>query len=635
MIKETQRSDAQSLMERLQLIAADPVRAAEIGGMLIELRALTNGKWSGLLHELRPDLRRPDAWAIRCMEASRRLQVCVTDVPPQAETLPPPERSLEQSSVTAALDERAVTLYSRLRPLLAMAPAERSKQLVALASETRTSERTLWRKLDRLRAGGAAALNRKPRADRGKLAVPKEVEEAFLKRRLDPMRRHESVALAIRRIRAEFPDIEIPEHSLRRVARSIPAVATMPKEQWRKTFLPQGRWEAPYPNHTHTFDFTRGDVWVWDRDPEHEPYRPWLIFVVDECSRSLMWGLYTEETPSRATMQSVLLHAWLPKADPKWPQHGLPRYVHCDNGKVQASDWLREVCRTLNVDLGGVLDEITHTEPYSGFQQGKCERAHGIVHQMYEAGMGIAYCGSDPTDRPEECPGKTGGPRVWEQYPTLQSLNYGLHCWAVAEYHQIKHRTLKMSRQEAWLLRIGDHLRVADPNYLYTTLLQRAGTRLVRRGEIALNTFTYWHPRLQSYEGASLECRWDPSGLGKILVMDPDGQPLLWADRREVRTVGNPKDLAAWRADRRRAKAAKRVIQEAAETLAPADQGTFERAIAEMERAHEETVIPFPRRVASEKPEPPEEISADELLRLHADEQHTPTEKLMVFGIEV
>ena len=634
---------ARDVFERLRLIAANSAREAEAGRLLIELRGLVNGKWTGLLRELRPGLKRPDAWAHRCMAALARHSLgdggCRADAPTPQEAFPlspPDSRRLEEGcSTPSALDERASALYSSLRPLLDLAPAQRAALVPAVALELGKSEGSVWRLLRRLKEGGAAALNRKPRADRGEIRAPEEVKQFFLRRRLDPLTRTESIASAALHTQREFASIEIALGSLRRLARTIPAIATMPKEEWRKTFLPQGRWEAPYPNHTHTFDFTRADVWCWDGDEDHLPYRPWLTTIIDEHSRSLMWGLYTEETPSRVTMQSVLLRAWLPKAtELKWPQHGLPTFLHCDNGKVQASDWLDEVCRTLNVDLGEVLAGIRHTEVYSGFQQGKVERAHGIIHDHYERNLGLAYCGGSPQRRPEDCPGNTGGPKVWQGYPTLESLNYGFRCWATSDYHQRRHRTLKMSRQDAWLLRVEGRLRAADEQYLYTTLLQRAGTRLVHGTELSVNTFTYWHERLQGYHLTPLEVRWDPSDLSKVLVLDGDGQPLLWADRREPRIIGNPKDIAEWREDRRRVRQVKRAVDEAAKQLAPADQGVFERALEQFQQEHEEQVIPFPRRAAGEAPTPPPDLTADEILSILPAADPEPG-KLSVYGLEI
>ncbi len=43
-----------------------------------------------------------------------------------------------------------------------------------------------------------------------------------------------------------------------------------------KAEFPSGQWDVPRPNHTWVFDSALGDIVVWDGDPDHEPYRPWL-----------------------------------------------------------------------------------------------------------------------------------------------------------------------------------------------------------------------------------------------------------------------------------------------------------------------------------------------------------------------
>ncbi|MGD0113349.1 MAG: Mu transposase C-terminal domain-containing protein, partial [Armatimonadota bacterium] len=572
---------AADILAELQVIAQFDEQAVSIGQLLIELQSNANGDFGRLLQDLRPDLARPDAWADRMIESCKAA--CPLE-PGAADTRPRPrrpgptaasdqrtaaspsgERTSSPDSVQEALpsatapgasrtsdprslDSRAAKIYSRLAPLLDLSRADRSRRLPAVATELGLSQSTAYHLLQKLRQGGAAALNRKPRADRGRPSVSDGVRTAFLSRRVDPITRQEPVGVTIRHIQGEFPDQDISPYSLRRLQNAIPKALLMENRQWRAEFEPTGQWEVPHPNHTQVFDMTDADLFVWDR--QGKPYRPKLTALIDEHTQCCLGGIYTRETPSMAVLQAVLLHGWLPKQDPRWPMYGIPIHLHCDNGKIQTSNWLAGICRSISAQLHDrsgtrVLEGVRHAGVRCPWQDGHIERFYGIVHTHFEAHVfGAAYCGRSTQHKREGFKGSLGGPADWEQYPTLGQLNQAFPLWLVTDYHTLHHSRLKTTRLDAWSLHAPGHVKLVDPDFLYSELLQRAPAT-VNGARVRVNNAFYRHDLLQAYQGVRLQLRWDPMDLTRVMVMKPTGpdrwELVCWAQRQDARNVDNPR----------------------------------------------------------------------------------------------
>ena len=607
----------EAMLAQLRPIATstNPTHQALAGRLLADLRASVNGQFPALVRELRPDLARPDAWAKRLMAAHGEPSASALTAASAASPVVDAGRSLG-SEGPQPLDDRSRDLFPRLRPLLNLGGRRKREAADTLAASLGVSRGTVYRWIAAVKEGGAAALNRRRRSDAGKVRVDPKVQQAFLGRRLGKATKHETVAVSIARVREQFPELDISESSLRRLDRSAPIALRLGEDDWRKRFLPGGPVEAPYPNHTHTFDMTIGDLFVWDRDPATPPYRPWFTGIVDERTQAIMFGLYTrgrESAPSTADLQAVLLHAWLPKSDAgRWPMCGAPEYLHCDNGKVQDSKWLEAVCEQLGTELGLVKD-VRHTEVYSGWQQGHAERFFRILHERLESQLGCCYCGNDPQHKPECLRDPSGGIKVWQQYPTLESLNAAFQTWVQTEYLDMYHRRLKMTRREAWRLESPGHVTVPDTDYLYEVLLQRE-ERVVRRGKISLLGYTYWHPVLQGYEERRLQVRWDPADLTKVLVLLDGGTE--WAEREETRFTDQPQTIAEHRQQRRQKKAHRKALEQATEIVSTTDAATFDQTVRRMKAARRGAgIVDFPRhRVV--KPEEADEPDAAEIIDL-------------------
>ena len=506
-------------------------------------------------------------------------------------------RDRAQTGVPADLSDDALRLFEDLSQLENAPKNLRAALRDALCRKWRLSPRTVDNKRRAIAAQGSQALTKKTRSDRGEPRdMPQEVSVEFTLLRTDRATRHWSVQDCIREIRERHPGMKpISDGVFYRLNSAIPAVDRMTTAQRKARFEHTGVIEVRDPNEVWVFDFTQADGFVWDRLGE-KPYRPYLTAILDECTRSVLFGMYTQEPPSREVLRAVMMHAILPKVgedgkpDHQWIQYGLPRRLHCDNGKVQHSRWLQEVVAT--VGKTGRLREIIHAPAFTPAHQGKIERFYGSVHGWFErrAFPVEAYCGRSPAHKPEGHIGSQGDERHWKGYPTLDLLNIGFRAWVRSQYHCRKHSGVHLSPLDAWKKQAPGHIDVVDEDYLYNELLFRVGTRVAAGGTILYEGFRYHSDWLNGRDGMRLSIRVDPANLRRVLVYKEDGSTLCWADRIETTYTDQPTSMKqlelrkqATRADLRRRTDAAKVLadsspEEKAKLLATADAIEAQRA---------------------------------------------------------
>ena len=383
-----QRNDAiEALITQLDRLLAEEAEPQIIGLCLKRLKRLSlHGSYLGNLRRIAPfrDLKSDSAVsqaASRWIQQGRRA-------------------SLNPNRPADEVTSDHLDLYGCLVAMDALPEPLRSSLLAEKAREQKRSLRTILRWVKAAKTNGPEALRRRRRADRGRCHEPEEVQRFFRCRREEKNTRHETLQLSIDATMRAFPGLDISADALRRLNRRVIKPRIENKEKRRRRYFPSGQWDVPRPNHTWVFDSALGDIVVWDGDPDHEPYRPWLTAIIDECTQSCMWAVYTKEMPSVEVLKGVVLHAMLPKRYPGWPQCGFPLHLHCDNGKVQHSKWLRSVCKLLKTEIGMTV-EIRHTTPYSPFQDGHVESFFGITHQRFESQLGACYCGKDRRHPPD------------------------------------------------------------------------------------------------------------------------------------------------------------------------------------------------------------------------------------------
>jgi putative transposase len=169
------------------------------------------------------------------------------------------------SGLTPAQREQALARWQVLRAHL-----EHGSPLVRVAVEDSVPERTLRRWLAAYRAGGLAALARRPRSDRGTRRMPPELQlliEGLALRRPPP-----TIATVHRQAAqvARAQGWPVPGYAaVYDVVTSIdPAMATLAHEgskRYREVFDLVHRREAAKPNEIWQADHTLLDLWVLTR----------------------------------------------------------------------------------------------------------------------------------------------------------------------------------------------------------------------------------------------------------------------------------------------------------------------------------------------------------------------------------
>ncbi len=207
--------------------------------------------------------------------------------------------------------------------------------LVRVAAVHAVPERTLRRWLAAYRAGGLAALARRPRSDRGRRRMPPELQlliEGLALRRPPP------TIATVHRQAAEVAREQgwpVPGYAaVYDVVRSIdPAMATLAHEgakRYREVFHLVHRREAARPNEIWQADHTLLDLWVVT--PSGRPARPWLTMIEDDHSRAVAGYAVNLGAPSALTTALAFRQAIWRKPWPDWHVCGIPAAFHVDHG---------------------------------------------------------------------------------------------------------------------------------------------------------------------------------------------------------------------------------------------------------------------------------------------------------------
>ena len=277
------------------------------------------------------------------------------------------------SGLTPARREQALARWQVLRAHL-----EDGCPLVRVAGEHGVPERTLRRWLAAYRAGGLAALARRPRSDRGTRRMPPELQlliEGLALRRPPP------AIATVHRQAAEVARAQgwaVPGYAaVYDVVRSIdPAMATLAHEgskRYKEVFDLVHRREAAKPNQIWQADHTLLDLWVLT--PSGRPGRPWLTVIEDDHSRAVAGYAVNLGAPSALTTALAFRQAIWRKPWPGWHVCGIPDAFHVDHGSDFTSAHLEQVMADLRTRAYFSL-------PGQPRGRGKVERIFGTINQM-------------------------------------------------------------------------------------------------------------------------------------------------------------------------------------------------------------------------------------------------------------
>src|SRR6266568_804967 len=250
--------------------------------------------------------------------------------------------------------------------------------LVRAAGEHGVPERTLRRWLAAYRAGGLAALARRPRSDRGTRRMPPELQlliEGLALRRPPPTIAtvHRQAAQVAREQGWAAPGYAAVYDLVRNID---PAMATLAHEgtkRYKEVFDLVHRREAAKPNQIWQADHTLLDLWVIT--PSGRPGRPWLTLIEDDHSRAVAGYAVNLGAPSALTTALAFRQAIWRKPWPGWHVCGIPDAFHVDHGSDFTSAHLEQVMADLRT-------RAYYSLPGQPRGRGKVERIFGTINQM-------------------------------------------------------------------------------------------------------------------------------------------------------------------------------------------------------------------------------------------------------------
>lgn len=132
-------------------------------------------------------------------------------------------------------------------------------------------------------------------------------------------------------------------------------------------------WAPPHRNHTFHLDHTKLDLWVWRSQREREPVRPFVTVVVDGYS-GLIHAVPWLDDVDGDMVAAALADATVTRDYFGVTVGGLPEQVILDNAAQHFGPSMRQAVLNLNWVLAP-------TAAYSSWQNGKAERAIGLINQ--------------------------------------------------------------------------------------------------------------------------------------------------------------------------------------------------------------------------------------------------------------
>ena len=426
--------------------------------------------------------------------------------------------------------QQATARWQLLRPVV-----EDGVALATVARSGQVPERTLRRWLAAYRAGGLAALARRPRSDRGTRRMPPELQlliEGLALRRPPP------AIATVHRQAAELARAQgwpVPGYAaVYDVVTSIdPAMAMLAHEgskRYREVFDLVHRREAATPNEIWQADHTLLDLWVIT--PSGRPGRPWLTLIEDDHSRAVAGYAVNLGAPSGLTTALAFRQAIWRKPWPGWHVCGIPDAFHVDHGSDFTSAHLEQVMADLKI-------RACFSLPGQPRGRGKVERIFGTINQMCLPSL--------PGYAPRGTPDRAGQARL-----TLAELDAAIGTFIREVYNLTPHGETGMLPQQRWeagafLPRMPDSLEQLD-----LLLLTVAKPRKIHPDGIHFQGLRYLDPVLAAYVGDTAVIRYDPRDMAEIRVFTGTGFLCRAICPELAGTTVSLKDITAARNARRR-----------------------------------------------------------------------------------
>jgi putative transposase len=378
---------------------------------------------------------------------------------------------------------------------------EQGVPLARLAAEPGPAERTLRRWLAAYRAGGLAALARRPRADKGTRRMPEELRlliEGLALRRPPPTAAtvYRQVGQAARAAGWPVPGYAVVYDVIRSLDAGLSVLAHAGTKRYKELFDLVYRREAERPNAIWQADHTQLDLWVIT--PSGHPARPWLTIVEDDYSRAVAGYAVNLGAPSALTTALAFRQAIWRKDHPGWHVCGIPEVFHVDHGSDFTSAHLEQVMADLRVQARSSL-------PGQPRGRGKVERIFGTINQMCLPHL--------PGHAPRGSTGRAGQARL-----TLAELDHAIGAFIRQTYHPTPHGETGQPPQQRWeagafIPRMPDSLAQLD-----LLLLAVAKPRKIHPDGVHYQSLRYLDPVLASYIGEQVVIRYDPRDMAEIRI---------------------------------------------------------------------------------------------------------------------
>lgn len=291
---------------------------------------------------------------------------------------------------------------------------------------------------------------------------------------------------------------------------------------WRKAHVQCGvfkRRRAPTkPLDEIEVDHSLLDIIVVNEKSGRRLGRPWITLALDRCTRMVLGVHVSFEVPSAASLQRCLAHAFWPKdvsglglRNP-WPTEGVPRLVHCDNGKEFHS-------ATLKLSELAMGFTIVYQPPRQPWLKGMVERIFGRIGlQVFDLEEGKTF--SNPVKRGEY-------KSVAKAKMNLSELKEKILRYIVDDYHVTYHEGLQGIPLEEWQRHV--ELDRVEGVRTYEEIRRLMGTvyhKPITNVGVKLHGLVYYHDDLKELRGRRggtkkrFQVRVDPFNLGEIELLD-------------------------------------------------------------------------------------------------------------------
>jgi putative transposase len=386
-----------------------------------------------------------------------------------------PNHTSKTNEAGALMKFKAVThLEDQLRTGHTLADALRRASLLPWPDENGDfyQVRTLEDWWYAYQKGGFAALQAKPRSDRGQSRALTAGQSTWL---VEQITQHPTTPVKVlyahwRQHGQALPSLSSIYRQLRRQGLDRRALRA-----GRLETGPTKAFEAPHVNDLWMVDFSPGPTL---RSPAGQAITTQLCVLVDDCSRLIPYAAYYLKADTEA-FHHALQEAVL--------RRGLPRKLYTDNGQPFINGHTRLVCAQLGIRL-------LHCKPYHSWSKGKVERLIFTIQQGFESTL------------------RLDGQAVH----TVTELNRKLSEWIQTLYHQRPHGSTGIS-PEARYQQAAASLRHLPAGTEIEPLFYLRLERTVRKdGTVRLEGQLYEVPL--SLRALKVELRLDPWRRQRIEV---------------------------------------------------------------------------------------------------------------------